>query len=238
VEYAWLVGAVGVFSMIYAALVCMAQTDLKKLVAYSSVSHMGFVLLGLAAGAYAAPLSASQPVLAKAVIGVDGAIFQMFNHGLITAVLFMLCGSIKHKAHTRDIPTLRGIGARMPLFSFVLIVGFFASLGLPGLNGFISEFMVFAGTYYAISDYALLLLIPLITIPITGAYYVWTLHKMLLGDYNEELGELKDLNRHELLPYLVLLALIMLVGVMPYFVLQYITPVGHEVFTTLGGVIP
>src|SRR5207245_8341988 len=122
----------GTISMVYSAFVCLAQVDLKRLIAYSSIGHMGFVLL-VASG--------------LTVSGVQGGIFQLFNHGIITAILFMLAGSVKHSTGTRDIPELQGLARVMPQFSFVLAIGFFASLGLPALNSFWSEFFVFTGAY-------------------------------------------------------------------------------------------
>jgi NADH-quinone oxidoreductase subunit M len=157
VDLWWVVAIFGILSMLYAAFVCLNQVDLKRLIAYSSISHMGFVLLG------AASLTS---------IGIAGGIFQMFNHGLITAVLFMLAGAVKHGTGTRDIPLLRGLGRKMPVFSFILIVGFFASLGLPGLNGFVSEFMVFNGAWEPLR---LWIIVPLLAVVITGAYYIWTM---------------------------------------------------------------
>ncbi|UCH89812.1 MAG: NADH-quinone oxidoreductase subunit M, partial [Thermoplasmata archaeon] len=117
VEFGPLMAILGTISMVYAAFVCLAQDDLKVLVAYSSLSHMGFGLLGL--GTIRA-------------IGVDGAIFQMFNHGIITSVLFMMAGFFKHNAGTRSIAQLRGLAPKIPIAAFVLGISFFASLGLPG----------------------------------------------------------------------------------------------------------
>src|SRR5437867_100707 len=158
----WVLAILGTISMVYAAFVCHAQVDLKRLIAYSSIGHMGFVLLGASS---------------LTVIGVQGAIFQLFNHGIITAILFMLAGSVKHATGTRDIPELQGLGKAMPQFSFVLAIGFFASLGLPGLNSFWSEFMVFVGVYGSpnLDTMRRLILIPLISIVVTAAYYVYTM---------------------------------------------------------------
>src|SRR5213078_4448669 len=157
----------------YAAFVCLAQVDLKRLIAYSSVGHMGFVLLG--AGSLT-------------VIGVQGAIFQLFNHGIITAILFMLAGSVKHSTGTRDIPRLQGLARVMPQFSLILAIGFFASLGLPGLNSFWSEFMVFVGAYGSpnLDMNRRLVLIPLISIVVTAAYYLYTMPRILFGDPPED----------------------------------------------------
>src|SRR5205823_6602838 len=179
----WALAILGTASMIYAAFVCLAQVDLKRLIAYSSVGHMGFVLLG--AGSLT-------------VIGVQGAIFQLFNHGIITAILFMLAGSVKHSTGTRDIPRLQGLARVMPQFSLILAIGFFASLGLPGLNSFWSEFMVFVGAYGSpnLDMNRRLVLIPLISIVVTAAYYLYTMQRILFGDPPEDLAK-----AHDLLPW-------------------------------------
>ena len=198
----WAFAAFGIVSMIYASFVCLRQVDLKKLIAYSSIGHMGFVLLGASS---------------QTTIGIAGAIFQLFNHGIITAALFMLAGTIKHSAGTRDIPKLRGLGQPMPVFSLVLMVSFFASLGLPGLNSFVSEFMVFTGTFggppYAFFQW--LVVLPLLAVVITGAYYLWTMHKMVFGSSNRALGTLHDLTRSETVVYSILIVLMFGVGFLP-----------------------
>ncbi|TET90372.1 MAG: NADH-quinone oxidoreductase subunit M [Methanomassiliicoccales archaeon] len=216
-EMWWLLATFGVVSMVYAAFVCLAQTDLKRLIAYSSISHMGFVLLGASS---------------TLTIGIAGGIFQMFNHGLITAVLFMLAGVAKRSCHTRDISKLTGLVQKMPLFSFILMVSFFASLGLPGLNGFVSEFMVFAGSYESFGRY---LIIPLLAIIITGAYYIWTMHKMVFGDFNTALGKIRDLTREEALPLFILLAFIIFFGLYPAPVIGLIEPYAAGLSSLLGG---
>ncbi|UCD92265.1 MAG: NADH-quinone oxidoreductase subunit M [Methanobacteriota archaeon] len=214
----WVIAAFGVTSMIYAAFVCLAQTDLKRLIAYSSVSHMGFVLLGASS---------------TLTIGIAGGMFQMFNHGLITAALFMLAGVAKRSCHTRDIPKLSGLVQKMPLFSFVLMVSFFASLGLPGLNGFVSEFMVFAGSYESFGRY---LIIPLLAVIITGAYYIWTMHKMVFGNFNMALGKIRDLTREEALPLFILVGFIIFFGLYPTPVVGMIEPYAAGLSSLLGGI--
>ncbi len=218
----WLMAFFGVLSMVYASLVCLRQVDLKKLIAYSSIGHMGFVLLG------ASSLS---------TIGIAGGIFQLFNHGIITAALFMLAGTVKHSAGTRDIPKLSGLGKPMPMFSLVLMISFFASLGLPGLNSFVSEFMVFAGTYGGdpFAGYRFLVLIPLTAVVLTGAYYVWTMHKMVFGTFNEALGKLHDLKRNEVVVYSVLIALMFGVGFYPVLWLNLLGGPTSFIVGRLGG---
>ena len=120
-----------VISIVYGALVAMAQKDWKKLVAYSSVSHMGYVLLGLTALTYE---------------GVGGAVFQMFNHGTISPMMFLLVGVMYERVHHRDLDRYGGLLGLLPRYSVMAMIGFFAALGLPGLSGFISEIMVFLGS--------------------------------------------------------------------------------------------
>jgi NADH-quinone oxidoreductase subunit M len=218
----WVLAVLGTVSMVYAAFVCLAQVDLKRLIAYSSVGHMGFVLLGASS---------------LTVIGVEGAIFQLFNHGIITAILFMLAGSVKHSTGTRDIPALQGLARVMPQFSFVLAIGFFASLGLPGLNSFWSEFMVFVGAYGSpgLLPDRRLILIPLVSIVVTAAYYVYTMQRILFGDPPESLQKAHDLLPWERIPYAVLVALVFLVGFFPVPFLGMIHAYTSSGFPWLGG---
>jgi NADH-quinone oxidoreductase subunit M len=218
----WVLAVLGVVSMVYAAFVCLAQVDLKRLIAYSSIGHMGFVLLGASS---------------LTVIGVEGAIFQLFNHGIITAILFMLAGSVKHATGTRDIPSLQGLARVMPQFAFVLAIGFFASLGLPGLNSFWSEFMVFVGAYGSpgLLPDRRLILIPLISIVVTAAYYVYTMQRILFGDPPENLQKAHDLLPWERIPYAVLVALVFLVGFFPVPFLGMIHAYAQAGFPWLGG---
>ncbi len=210
VELWWLVAILGVVSMIYASLVCLAQVDLKRLIAYSSIGHMGFVLLG------ASTITA---------VGVAGAIFQLFNHGLVTAVLFMLAGAVKHATGSRLIPHLRGLGSKMPIFAFILILSFLASLGLPGLNTFVSEFMVFVGTYAGLPEgQKILVIIPLLAVVLAGAYYLWTMQRVLMGSFNVRLGAARDLHLDEYLPMVLVAVLIVLTGLFPAIWIDQIYP--------------
>jgi NADH-quinone oxidoreductase subunit M len=218
----WALAILGTVSMLYSAFICLAQVDLKRLIAYSSVGHMGFVLLGASS---------------MTVIGVQGGIFQLFNHGIITAILFMLAGSVKHSTGTRNIPELQGLGKAMPQFSFVLAVSFFASLGLPGLNSFWSEFMVFVGAYGSqnLDPMRRLILIPLLSIVVTAAYYLYTMQRMLFGELPEKLGKPHDLLPWERIPYAVLVALVFLVGLFPLPLLGMIDAYTSASFPWLGG---
>src|SRR6266705_5978704 len=156
VDMYWLLAVAGIISILYGAVVCLAQDDLKRLVAFSSVSHMGFVTLGIAAGVYGFTVSGR-----GAVLGFSGAIFQMFAHGLVSAALFMVAGSLGHKIGTRNISELGGIAKRAPRMATFIMISFMASLGLPGLVGFVAEFLVFLGVYAA---FGLLVFVPILTV--------------------------------------------------------------------------
>ncbi len=197
---------IGVISMIYGAMLCLAQTDFKRLIAYSSVSHMGLVLLGIAT---------------MTMSGLSGAIYQMFAHGLVSGGLFMMAGVLLHKTGTRDIRVLRGLAPKIPLAVVALITLSMASLGLPGLVSFITEVLIFVGTYEA---FGLWVFVPLIAAVLTAAYYLWMLQKVAFGPYNEELGnDLHDLYGYELIPLAILMFLIVLFGIYPAAVLNMVT---------------
>ncbi len=216
--YALLMAVMGVISMVYGAIMALAQDDLKKMVAYSSISHMGFVLLGLAS---------------MNINGVNGAIYQMFAHGLITAVLFMVCGIIHHNVRTRNISELGGLANVLPKLSVVYITAAFASLGLPGLAGFIAEFLVFIGAF---ATFKVLTIIGLFSVVITAAYYLRSIQKVFLGPYRQELGDhLHDLQNFQTVPLVILLILILLFGIYPTPVLNLININALELLSVLGG---
>jgi NADH-quinone oxidoreductase subunit M len=187
----------GLVNIIYGALCAMAQTDFKKLVAYSSISHMGYVLLGIA-------------VLNTEA--VNGAVFQMFNHGLSSAMLFLLVGVIYDRAHHRDLWRLGGLGTKMPVYFSLAIVGFFASLGLPATGGFISEVMVFLGSYQV---YRLITICALLGIILTAAYILWTVQRVYLGPLKPEYALFKDCSTVELITLVPLAILCVVFGILP-----------------------
>ncbi|MGO9291429.1 MAG: complex I subunit 4 family protein, partial [Polyangia bacterium] len=160
------IAAFGVINIIYAAFVCLAQTDLKKLIAYSSVSHMGFTLLGMAAMTPA---------------GISGAVFNMFSHGIISPMLFLIAGVIYDRAHHREIARFGGLASAMPEYAAMTGLAFFASLGLPGMCGFISEFMVLTGSF---PTFMLFTALSATGVIITAAYYLWAIHRAFLGKLN------------------------------------------------------
>jgi proton-translocating NADH-quinone oxidoreductase chain M len=207
-EWQVVLAIIGVLSIIYGAFACLAQTDLKKMVAYSSISHMGIVMLGIAT---------------LSTLGMAAAVFQMFAHGLITAVLFMTCGMFQHKVGTREIPLLGGLAPKMPIVATVMMMGFMASLGLPGMVGFLAEFSVFTATYDA---WNLWVLIPIASVAITAAYYLWAMQRSIFGTLTTKIdtAHVHDAYWFETLPLAALIGLIVLFGVWPSFIMDWIVP--------------
>jgi len=195
--------------------VCLAQDDLKRLVAFSSVSHMGFVTLGIAAGVYGFTVSGR-----GAVLGFSGAIFQMFAHGLVSAALFMVAGSLGHKIGTRNISELGGIAKRAPRMATFIMISFMASLGLPGLVGFVAEFTVFIGVYAA---FGLLVFVPILTVVLTAAYYIWAMQRAIFGPLNPKWETMPDLHRFEVAPLAVLVAAFAVFGIVPVLFLSFLS---------------
>ncbi len=198
----WLLGALGAWNIIYGALCAMAQKDLKKLVAYSSVSHMGYVMLGMAS---------------FTTQGINGAVLQMFNHGTITGMLFLLVGVIYDRAHHRDIEGFGGLAAIMPVYTGVTALAFFASMGLPGLSGFISEVLVLLGTW---QKFPVLAILGASGVVLTAGYLLWTIQRVFLGPPNEKYLNLPDINARELFTLIPLGVIVIIVGVYPSLVLD------------------
>jgi len=187
----------GVINIVYGALCAMAQTDLKKLIAYSSISHMGFVMLGMAA---------------FTAEGISGAVLQMFNHGTITAMLFILVGVIYDRAHTREINDFGGLYSIMPRYAVWVAFAFFAALGLPGLSGFIGEALVFLGSF---NIYPALTITALLGVVLGAAYLLWTIQRAFLGPVNDKWKELKDINFREAMSLLPLAVIVLILGIYP-----------------------
>jgi proton-translocating NADH-quinone oxidoreductase chain M len=165
-QYAWAFLALGLFSMFYGAAAALLQKDLKKMIAFTSINHMGFVLFG----AYATLVSGN-------LLGIQGAIFQMFTHALAVGSLFMLSGYIQHQAGTREIPLLKGLGTTMPRTAVILVLGAAAAMGLPPFASFLAEFMVIAAGISAYSITAVSILVPVIT----AGYFLWMIKRTVLS---------------------------------------------------------
>ena len=202
-DYSWLLVTLAVVSIMYGAMVTLRQSDLKRLIAYSSVSHMGLVLLGIAS------LGASGQVSA---VGLNGAAMQMFTHGTITGLMFLLVGQVYEKAHTRYIPDMGGLASRMPFLATAMIVAGLASLGLPSLSGFVSEVLVFLGAFEVWSWPTA---IAVFSIVLTAGYILWMIQRVMFGPEKPRFSEVGDASLVEAIPVLLLVASIVLVGIYP-----------------------
>ena len=209
----WFSGALaflGLINVIWGGLCALAQTDLKKLVAYSSVNHMGYALIGMAA--VIAASEANGLNLKAAQAGLGGAVFQMFNHGTISAMLFILVGVIYERAHHREIAGFGGLAAQMPIYAGITALAFFAGLGLPGLSGFISEAMCFIGAFPV---YRGIVIASTIGILLNAAYFLWAFQRIFFGELNEKYTNLPEINRLELFTVVPLLIITLFFGIYP-----------------------
>jgi NADH-quinone oxidoreductase subunit M len=208
-----LIAIIGVVSIIYGALVAMGQSDFKKLVAYSSVSHMGYVVLGAA-------------MLTSA--GMNGAIFMMVSHGIVSAAMFFIVGVIYDRAHHRDLARMGGLATTMPVYAGFGTVACFANLGLPGLCGFVGEVLVLLGAFAAARDGSILrnegasrnmiLILSSIAcfgVVLTAGYMLWTIQRVWLGRERAEWSGLADVDSREVLVLTPLTVLAILLGVLP-----------------------
>jgi NADH-quinone oxidoreductase subunit M len=196
-DFAPLIFSLSVIAIIYTSLVALMQEDIKKLIAYSSVAHMGFVTMGIFAGT---------------TQGVAGGVFQMVSHGIVSGALFLCVGVVYDRMHTREIAAYGGLVNRMPLYALVFMVFTMANVGLPGTSGFIGEFMTLLGTFK--------ISIPTATLATTGvilsaAYALWLYRKVIFGVLKPSLASIKDLTLRESLTLMPLAALTILFGIYP-----------------------
>jgi NADH-quinone oxidoreductase subunit M len=212
-EYALPVALLGLVSVIYGALVALAQSDLKRLVAYTSVNHMGYVVIGVAAAA-ATGIGARARELA-----IDGAVLQMVSHGLVTATLFFVAGFIKERTGTRDLGRLAGLLRPMPWYSTAVALAFFASLGLPGLAQFPAELQIFLGTFDVFPAIAAASVLGIV---VTAALFLLAFQRAFLGETPEQLRRLPDLRRREAIAIAPLVALFVVLGMYPRLALDVI----------------
>jgi NADH-quinone oxidoreductase subunit M len=202
-DFAFLLALIGVVSIIYGALCAMAQTDFKKLVAYSSVSHMGYVLLGIA-------------VMTEA--GFQGGMFQMLAHGISSPMCFFLVGVIYERAHHREINRFGGLWLTMPRYGTLATIGFFASLGLPGLCGFIGEIWVILGTFDAGDKFGWAYPMAIIAasgVILTAGYILWLIRRVYLGREREEYAGFSDASSRETFILVPMAVLCIVLGILP-----------------------
>jgi NADH-quinone oxidoreductase subunit M len=228
--YAGALAFLAVMAIIFGALASYGQSDFKRLVAYSSVNHMGFVVLGIAAAAFV--YGSSDPAVQQSAnIALNGAVLQMFNHGLSAAGMFFLVGVIYERTHTRDLNDFGGLFPLIPVYGGILIFTSMASLGLPGLNGFVSEFLVVRGAWPIFTLYTALAMIGLF---FTGAYILKGIKQVLHGPLNEHwAGHVSEINRRELFVIVPLMVLILWIGVWPNWILSVINKAVAMVFNLI-----
>jgi NADH-quinone oxidoreductase subunit M len=213
-EFAGWLAVIAAINILYAAGICLVQTDMKKLIAYSSVSHMGIILLGVAAAA------GSGDMLFR-MAALTGATIQMFSHGIITGMLFFCVGVIYDHAHTREISVFGGVAKKMPMLATLFTYAGLASLGLPGLAGFVAEYITFTGSFQV---WTVITGISVLTMILTAAYLLWMLKRVFYGPFNTRWNWLPDANLRETIPLFALAAVILFVGIYPTLLINMITP--------------
>ncbi len=204
-DFAWALVALAVISVLYGAIVTLRQTDLKRLIAYSSISHMGLVLLGVAVGVGGGTAS---------TVALTGASMQMFAHGTITGLLFLVVGLVYDKTHTRYIPDLGGLASRMPIVAAVFLIAGLASLGLPGLSGFVAEILIFLGSFNAFPWPTALAAVGIV---LAAGYILWMIERVFFGPARERFSTIKDAGVIEAIPLGLLVISIAVIGFYPAF---------------------
>jgi NADH-quinone oxidoreductase subunit M len=236
-DWAHIFAFLAMLGIVLGALTAFGQTDIKRLVAYSSVNHMGFVALGLAVTAYvyshqvlgSAAASAITP-MQDAILATNGAVLQMFNHGLTSAGMFLLAGAIYHKTHTRDMTQYGGLWVKAPIYGGIFIFTSMASLGLPGLNGFVSEFLVVRGSW---NVFTWLTIISMIGLFFTGGYILKGIRAVLHGPFNMHWRDYHlEIDLREVIAIAPLMVLMVVIGIAPNWLLSVINT---TVTRMLGG---
>ena len=220
-HYAPILVVMAVVSVLYGAAVTLRQKDLKRLIAYSSISHMGYVLLG---------------VFALSQISLTGAVLQMFSHGIITGLLFAMVGLVYDKSHERNLDNLGGLARQMPVIVVVFSIAGLASLGLPGTSGFAAEFITFVGSYSspAVPGIQLYTILGVFGIVLTAGYILWMLQRVFYGPPLEKFSKVPDANNIDKICIFSFVAAIMLVGIYPA-ILTNVIKLGVEPIARLVG---
>jgi len=210
------IGIFGTINIVYGAFLALAQSDMKKVIAYSSISHMGFVLLGLSAMNHA---------------GINGAILQMFTHGTITALMFLYVGVVYDRTHTREIAQLGGLGRKMPLAAAFFVAISLASAAIPGMSSFVSEFLVFIGAFQV---HPYLTAISATSIVIGAFYILWLNERVFFGEISEKWKNLPDINKIETFNTVVLLLVVVVIGIYPALLTDIINPATKQLMMIIG----
>ncbi|MBE3561084.1 MAG: NADH-quinone oxidoreductase subunit M [Ktedonobacteraceae bacterium] len=231
----WL-AVIAVINILYGAAICLVQKDMKRLIAYSSVSHMGIILLGVAAAA-----GLGDGIIQTAVAAEDfrraalmGASIQMISHGLITGLLFFCVGVIYDHAHTREIAAFGGVAKRMPFLATLFTFAGLASLGLPGLAGFVAEYMVFTSS---VRVWTIATVAAVFTMILTASYLLWMLKRVFFGPFNPKWHWLADTSVREAIPLVALAVVIVLVGIYPKPLIDLFSPSLAQIMQTAVALI-
>jgi NADH-quinone oxidoreductase subunit M len=225
-RYAIVFVIVGVVSVIYGALVALAQRDFKRMIAYTSVNHMGYILLAVGA----AGIIASSTAQARE-IAVTGAVTQMVSHGLITGALFLLSGVLYQRGHTYEMDSYSGLAGSAPRFAGLTALAAFASLGLPGFSGFIAEFQIFTGS---LGSAPVSTVLAFLGILVTAGLFLRAFQKVFLGPYRAPVGRVGDITVVEGVAIVPLIAAAVIIGIYPRFLLDVIEPASRVVVTLVG----
>ncbi|MGQ0430051.1 MAG: NADH-quinone oxidoreductase subunit M [Gammaproteobacteria bacterium] len=218
-ELDWLIIALSLIAIAYIAFVTLVQRDMKKLIAYSSIAHMGFVTLGAFAAYDIWQVTGS---VKGAAMGLDGAMVQMISHGLVSGALFLCVGVLYDRLHTREISAYGGVVITMPVFAFFAVLFALANAGLPGTSGFVGEFLVIVASFKANFWYAF---VAALTLILGAAYTLWLVKRVIWGDVgNDGVASLKDLNPREFIVLATLAAAVLLVGLWPAPLLEVMRP--------------
>jgi NADH-quinone oxidoreductase subunit M len=218
-ELDWLVIGLSLIAVVYIGMVALVQRDMKKLIAYSSIAHMGFVTLGAFAGYQ---ILRNTGDLKGVAMGLDGAMVQMISHGLVSGALFFCIGVLYDRMHSRQIADYGGVVNVMPVFASFMVLFAMANAGLPGTSGFVGEFLVILASFRADFWYAFLAALTLI---LGAAYTLWLVKRVVFGEVgNDHVAELKDLNGREFLVLGVLAAAVLALGLWPAPLLEVMRP--------------
>ena len=224
VQFSELVAFMGMLSILYGAMNALASKDLKRLIAYSSVSHMGFVLLGMAAGTTEA---------------LSGAMFQLTSHGLISAMLFLVAGVLYDRTHDRLIGNYSGLASKMPRYTAIVLIAFLATMGLPGFSGFIGEVMVFLGSFRSSLVPTWITALAVGGLILSAAYCLWLIQRMFFGVFTQKSeGELTDLSSRELFLFIVLGIGVVTLGVFPQLLIQYVSAAANTLSSQVHQFLP
>lgn len=211
----WL-AALGTINILYGAFLALAQTDMKKVIAYSSVSHMGFVLLGMSG------LNAA---------GINGAILQMFTHGTVTALMFLFVGVVYDRTHTREISKLGGLGKQMPVAGVFFVAISLAGVAVPGMNSFVSEFLIFLGAF---QTHPYLTAAAATSVVFGAAYTLWLNERVFFGPMSPNWKGLPDINKIETFNAVLLLVIVLLTGLYPALLMDIINPATKQIISILA----